>query len=141
MSEERLKDMRTAICGANQAALRALSNLLLTSKIVKECRNRLGSISEFNMVELVWVLGRCGAEENSQAMCQYTSAKVILSHYPTNNMVLARVVPQFMPLKNWSKSPLSKKVLFVTVDVKKRLRFWPVYWKIVCIFQAMLCEY
>lgn len=54
-SNENGRGRHIAICNDDQAALKALSGPLTTSKIVQKCRNRLDSISIFNTTPL-WYL-------------------------------------------------------------------------------------
>jgi ribonuclease HI len=61
------KNKRILILSDSQAALKALSSLKVTSRLVAECLDALSELACLNEVTLVWVPGHCGVFGNEEA--------------------------------------------------------------------------
>ncbi|XP_050521071.1 uncharacterized protein LOC126894245 isoform X2 [Daktulosphaira vitifoliae] len=61
------KNRKITILSDSQAALKALCNDQVNSKLVLECRETLESLSRFNKVTLAWVPGHNGVTGNENA--------------------------------------------------------------------------
>jgi ribonuclease HI len=57
------KNKRILIFSDSQAALKALSDLKVISRLVEECQEALTVLTALNEVTLMWVLGHCGILE------------------------------------------------------------------------------
>lgn len=60
-------DRHIYICSDSQAALKALDNIRVDSKLVFECRQTLDMLAKRNCVKLVWVPGHQGILGNEEA--------------------------------------------------------------------------
>ena len=62
--EIRYKDTNIYILLDNQAAIKALNNFHINSKLVWDCHQSLMKLVEHNGVQLVWALGNMGIDGN-----------------------------------------------------------------------------
>jgi len=97
------KNKRILICSDNQAALKALSGLKVTSRLVAECLDTLFVLASLNEVTLVWVTGHQAILGNEQAdkLARQASAMPILGPEPALGIpkCLAREA-----IKNWTEN-------------------------------------
>lgn len=62
-----LQDQNIVVCSDSQAALRAIQNPVVSSKVVAECKDLLLRVQAKNNVKLMWVPGHCGVAGNEKA--------------------------------------------------------------------------
>jgi len=96
------KNKQILICSDSQAALKALSGLKVTSRLVAECLDALLALASHNEVTLVWLPGQQGILGNEQAdkLARQASAMPILGPEP------ALGIPKHLAreaIKNWTE--------------------------------------
>ena len=64
--------MRISIFSDSVAALIALDSVLVSSKLVSECRNSLNNLGSWNKITLYWVLAYVGIPGNEKTDSQAT---------------------------------------------------------------------
>lgn len=61
------RNQEIAILSDSQAAIKALSSNVISSKLVRDCRHRLNELGTGNRVTLYWVPGHMGVDGNERA--------------------------------------------------------------------------
>jgi ribonuclease HI len=62
--EKDYKERNIYIVSDNQAAIKALNNFQINSKLVCDCHQSLVELAKHTRVQLVWVLGHMGTDTN-----------------------------------------------------------------------------
>jgi ribonuclease HI len=65
--EKGYKSWNIYILSDSQAAIKALNNFQINSKLVWDCHQSLMRLAQHNRVQLIWVLGHMGIDGNEMA--------------------------------------------------------------------------
>jgi ribonuclease HI len=66
-TEKGYKGRNIYILSDSQAAIKALNNFQINSKLVWDCHQSLMRLAEHNRVQLIWVPGHMGIDRNEMA--------------------------------------------------------------------------
>ena len=67
MLRQGTEGMRISICSKSVAALNVLDSVLVSSKLVSECKNSLNTLGSQNKITLYWVPAHMGIPGNKKA--------------------------------------------------------------------------
>ena len=83
-TEKGYKGRNIYILSDSQAAIKALNNFQINSKLVWDCDQSLVRLAEHNRVQLIWVLGHMGIDGNEMAdqLARQGSSHPFIGPYP-----------------------------------------------------------
>lgn len=98
---QQITDKRIVICSDSQAALKALANKAVKSKIVQECRENLNLLANRNVLKILWSPGHCMivGNETADEMARHGATNDSLEVYQIGHPATFSK----MLLENWAK--------------------------------------